>query len=104
MLTVTGMIYVASTPEERRVNKGTYFNFDAVSKHPVTGGKVWSRIAVFVNDDELADAREKIVKNRILQIRFGQLDGNKPEGSQFVRFQQVKTAWRDIQAWKLMPE
>jgi len=97
------MIFVATHPEERPFKQtGSFFSFQGVSKHPRKEERCWYKVCIFVPSAELDHARQYVKQGQNLQIRMGELVGNKTENGTI--FNEVKVSWAHIQPWRLAPE
>jgi hypothetical protein len=102
VLTVTGVVVVASTPSVVDTNKGGYYNFTAVSKNPYKGERKWYSLSVFVPKENLPEAAEKLAHGKCIQIRIGELDGRQVSDGKFVAMQ-VKSRWSWLEPLGVTP-
>lgn len=95
------MIYIAKEPTVRKMQYGTFFNCEAVARHPKTGKRCWYKVDIFVGTEELEEAEQYIYKGSNLQIRFGEVDGNQSESGHI--YNNIKCTWKYIEPWKVKP-
>lgn len=101
MLTVSGIVYINTVPEERETAHGVSFHFEGVSKNPYSQAYKVYRVEVFVPTTHLRIARERIARNKVIQIRLGELEGFKNDMSVFITT--VRTKWIWIELLKTIP-
>lgn len=101
MLTATGMIFITSDPTEKKMSYGVFFNCEAVARHPKTGKRCWYKVDIFASTEEIEEAQKYIHKGSNLQIRFGEIEGNKSDAGHI--YNNIKCSWKNIEPWKIVP-
>lgn len=97
MLAVTGNIYIQQQQIQiKEIEKGAYFSFIGLSKHPREDKRCAHSISIFIPKNKVETAKRIIVPGTMLLLRHADLDGHQPiPGGQITAT--VKTNWNWIE-------
>ena len=102
-LTAHGNIYItAQEVREKKWTHGSFFEFEAVSKHPTKDKKIPHKISVFVPDEKLERAREVFKSGQMLGLRHAELDTYKYEETGAI-YATIRASWKDLEILKVAP-
>lgn len=93
-----GIVRIIEEPNRVPLTKGgAYFNCIAEGKNPKKkGARFYYRVSIYVPADKLDEADEEIVKGACVEIKHGELDGNRSQNNVNLILNQVHTAWWDL--------
>ena len=98
MLSVTGLILIHPQADinAKHLEKGSYFSFTGISKHPFKDERTSHNINIYVPKDKLTKAKELLVPNQMVFIRHGDLESYQPSPTSSI-VSNVKTNWSNIE-------
>jgi hypothetical protein len=97
----SGIIMIPNEPQLQVSNwkdKGTWFNFQAVSQEATNGDKArlhHYRVAMYVPNEEVKKWRDRIIPGQMFLLTNGAIDGRIPEGKEYP-FYQIRVDRNDL--------
>lgn len=104
MFTVSGLGVISkdSEIEKYQTDKGVTLTFQVVAKDPYQDKRQWTSVSLYVPKEHIEEARKKIVPGKPIQVRIGELAGNKTDkGYVWMR---IKTKWNWIETPRALPD